>query len=92
VPNTGGTGNSIQLVMGDLLVQTSGICGGEAVNEKGCVASRPRQRGRSDLASVKLPIPGQCGMTYLRGKRCIVVETGSARRRRLGSLVALALP
>jgi quinoprotein glucose dehydrogenase len=96
VPNTGGTGNSIQMVMGDLLVQTSEDLRGEAeVNEKGLplLHARDKKTGRI-LASVELPIPGQYGMmTYLHaGTQYIVVQTGSARRRQTGSLVALALP
>ncbi len=96
VPETGGTGNSIQMVMGDLLVQTSEDLRGEAeVNEKGMplLHARDKRTGRI-LASVELPMPGQYGMmTFMHeGQQYIVVQAGSARRNQTGSLVALALP
>ncbi|MGH2400487.1 MAG: hypothetical protein ACRDF6_11650, partial [bacterium] len=96
VPNTGGTGHSIQMVMGDLLVQTTEDLRGEAeVDEKGMplLHARDKRTGRI-LASVALPIPGQYGMmTYMHeGKQYILVQTGSARRNQPGSLVALTLP
>jgi quinoprotein glucose dehydrogenase len=96
VPNTGGTGNSIQMVVGDLLVQTSEDLRGETeVNEKGepLLHARDKRTGQI-LASVALPIPGQYGMmTFLHeGKQYILVQAGSARRNQPGSLVALRLP
>ncbi len=96
VPNTGGTGHSIQMVMGDLLVQTTEDLRGEAeVNEKGMplLHARDKRTGQI-LASVELPIPGQYGMmTFVHeGKQYIVVQAGSARRNQPGSLVALTLP
>jgi quinoprotein glucose dehydrogenase len=96
IPETGGTGHSIQMVMGDLLVQTSEDLRGETeVSEKGLALlhARDKKSGRI-LASVELPIPGQYGMmTYMHaGKQYIVVQTGSARRKQPGALVALALP
>ena len=96
IPNTGGTGMSIQMVMGDLLVQTSEDLRGEAeVNEKGkpLLNARDKRTGQI-LASVELPIPGEYGMmTYMHeGKQYIVVQSGSARRNQPGSLVALTLP
>jgi quinoprotein glucose dehydrogenase len=96
VPNTGGTGMSIQMVMGDLLVQTSEDLRGEAeVDEKGMPVLNARDKRTGQvIAAVELPIPGQYGMmTYMHGgKQYIVVQAGSARRNQPGSLVALALP
>ena len=96
VPNTGGSGNSIQMVMGDLLVQTTEDLRGEteaSVNGMALLHARNKRTGQI-LASVELPIPGQYGMmTYLHeGKQYIVVQAGSARRDEPGSLVALTLP
>jgi quinoprotein glucose dehydrogenase len=96
VPNTGGTGHSIQLLMGDLLVQTTEDLRGTAeVNEKGMplLHARDKRTGKT-LASVTLPMPGQYGMmTFMHeGKQYIVVQSGSARRNQPGALVALTLP
>ena len=96
VPNTGGTGNSIQMVMGDLLVQTTeGLRGESEVNANGMpmLHARDKRTGQI-LASVEIPIPGQYGMmTYMhKGKQYIVVQAGSWRREQPGSLVALTLP
>ena len=96
-PHTGGTGNSIQMVMGDLLVQTSEDLRGETeVNEKGnaAAATRATSAPAQVLASVELPSPGQYGMMtfMLAGKQYIVVQSGSARRNQPGALVALTLP
>ena len=96
VPEIGGTGHSIQMVAGDLLIQTSEDLRGDAdVNEKGMplLHARDKRTGRI-VATVELPIPGQYGMmTYLHnGKQYIVVQAGSAKRNQPGSLVALALP
>jgi quinoprotein glucose dehydrogenase len=96
VPETGGTGNSIQMVVGDLLVQTTEDLRGETeVNEKGMplLHARDKRTGKI-LASVELPIPGNYGMMSFmhEGKQYIVVQTGSARRNQPGALVALALP
>ena len=93
---SGGTGSSIQMVVGDLLVQTSEDLRGEAeVNEKGnpLLHARDKRTGKI-LASVELPMPGQYGMmTFMHeGKQYIVVQSGSARRNQPGSLVALRLP
>jgi quinoprotein glucose dehydrogenase len=96
IPETGGTGNSIQMVMGDLLVQTSEDLRGETeTNEKGMPLLHARdKRTGGILKSVELPMPGQYGMmTFLHeGKQYIVVQSGSARRNQSGSLVALVLP
>ncbi len=96
IPNSGGTGNSIQMVMGDLLVQTSeDLRGLTETNAQGkpVLNARDKKTGKV-LASVELPIPGQYGMmTFMHaGKQYIVVQTGSARRDQPGALVALALP
>ena len=96
VPNSGGTGWSIQMVMGDLLVQT------RALSEGGVqyIPDAPLQLHARDkmtgeiLASVDIPAPGQYGMmTYMhQGKQYIVVQIGSSRTDDPGSLVALTLP
>jgi quinoprotein glucose dehydrogenase len=96
VPEIGGTGHSIQMVAGDLLMQTSEDLRGDAeVNEKGMplLHARDKRTGRI-VSSVELPIPGQYGMmTYLHdGKQYVVVQAGSAKRNQPGALVALALP
>ena len=96
VPNTGGTGNSIQMVMGDLLVQTTEDLRGETeVNANGMpmLHARDKRTGQI-LASVEIPIPGEYGMmSYMHeGKQYILVQAGSARREQPGSLVALRLP
>ena len=64
VPNLGGTGLSIQMVMGDLLVQTTEDLRGETeLNENGMpmLRARDKQTGQI-LAGVEIPIPGQYGM------------------------------
>ncbi len=96
MPNPGGTGFSIQMVMGDLLVQTTeDLRGDTETNEGGMpmLHARDKRTGQI-LASVEIPIPGQYGMmSYLHeGKQYILVQSGSARRRQPGSLVALTLP
>ncbi|MGE3512501.1 MAG: hypothetical protein AB7N65_26865, partial [Vicinamibacterales bacterium] len=96
VPNVGGTGHSIQMVVGDLLVQTTEDLRGEAeVSGNGLplLHARDKKNGQI-LASVELPMPGQYGMmTFMHeGKQYIVVQAGSARRKQPGSLVALTLP
>ena len=71
VPNTGGTGNSIQMVMGDLLVQTTEDLRGEAeVNEKGnpLLHARDKRTGQI-LASVELPMPGAIRHDDLHARR-----------------------
>ncbi len=96
VPNSGGTGHSIQMVVGDLLVQTSEDLRGETeVNENGMPLLHARDKRTGEiLASIEVPIPGQYGMmTYMHaGKQYIVMQAGSARRNQPGSLVALTLP
>ncbi len=96
IPNAGGAGWSIQMVMGDLLVQTRALSEGT----RQIVPDAPLQlHGRDKLTgeilgSVDLPAPGQYGMmTYLhQGKQYIVVQIGSVQTNFPGSLVALTLP
>ena len=82
VPNLGGTGHSIQMVMGDLLVQTTEDLRGETeLNEDGMPVLYARDKQTGDiLASVEIPIPGQYGMmTYMNeGKQYILLQAGSA--------------
>jgi len=96
IPNTGGAGWSIQMVTGDLLVQTRALSEGT----RQIVPDAPLElHGRDKLTgeilgSVELPAPGQYGMmTYLhQGKQYIVVQIGSVQTDFPGSLVALTLP
>ena len=96
VPNTGGAGFSIQMVMGDLLVQTRALSEGT----RQIVPDAPLElHGRDKLTgeilgSVELPAPGHYGMmTYMhQGKQYIVVQIGSVQTDFPGSLVALTLP
>ena len=96
LPNLGGTGRSIQMVVGDLLVQTTEDLRGEAeLGANGLPLLRARDKRSGEiLASVEVPIPGQYGMmTYLAdGVQYILMQTGSARRGQPGALVALRLP
>ena len=96
IPNTGGTGFSIQMVMGDLLVQTTeDLRGNTEVNENGMPVLHARDKRTGEiLASVELPVPGQYGMmTYMHdGKQYIVLQAGSAKRGHPGSLLVLTLP
>ena len=96
IPNTGGAGWSIQMVMGELLVQTRALSEGT----RQIVPDAPLElHGRDKLTgeilgSVDLPAPGQYGMmTYMhQGKQYIVVQIGSVQTNFPGSLVALTLP
>ena len=96
IPNTGGAGWSIQMVTGDLLVQTRALSEGT----RQIVPDAPLElHGRDKLTgeilgSVELPAPGQYGMmTYMhQGKQYIVVQIGSVQTDFPGSLVALTLP
>ena len=96
IPNTGGAGLSIQLITGDLLVQTRALSGGSAQT----VPDAPLELHARDkftgeiLGSVDLPAPGQYGMmTYLhQGKQYIVVQVGSVHTDFPAALVAFALP
>lgn len=96
VPNTGGTGWSIQMPMGDILVQTRALSEGMAQMEPDApltLNARDKVTGEV-LASVPLPAPGQYGMmTYMhQGRQYIVVQVGSSRTDFPGSLVAYRLP
>ena len=96
VPNTGGIGWSIQMVAGDLLVQTRSLSQGEAQYDPDApleLHARDKRTGEI-LGSVPLPAPGQYGMmTYMHeGKQYMVVQIGSFRTDFPGALVALALP
>ena len=96
IPNAGGTGFSIQMVVGDLLLQTTeDLRGNTEVNENGMPVLNARDKWTGEiLARVELPRPGQYGMmTYMNeGKQYIVLQSGSARRGQPGALLALALP
>ena len=96
IPETGGTGHSIQMIMGDLLVQTTEDLRGDAqLNENGNPILNARDKRTGEvLATVEIPIPGQYGMlTYLHdGVQYIVVQSGSVKRGQPGALVALRLP
>ena len=96
VPNTGGAGWSIQMVMGDLLVQTRALSqGGAQITPDAPLELHARDKLTGEiLGSVELPAPGQYGMmTYMhQGKQYIVVQIGSIRTGLPGSLVALTLP
>ncbi|HUF75991.1 MAG TPA: PQQ-binding-like beta-propeller repeat protein [Longimicrobiales bacterium] len=96
IPPTGGTGNSIQMVVGDLLLQTTEDLRGDAeTSENGAPLLHARDKRTGEiLASVELPAPGQYGMmTYMHeGRQYIVVQAGSAKRGQPGRLVALRLP
>ena len=96
VPNTGGRSFSIQMVMGDLLVQTTEDLRGETeLNANGMpmLHARDKRTGQI-LATVEIPIPGGYGMmTYMHeGKQFLVVQAGSVRHEKPASLVALTLP
>jgi glucose dehydrogenase len=96
VPETGGTGFSIQMVVGDLLLQTTeDLRGDTEVNENGMPVLHARDKRTGEiLATLELPISGQYGMmAYMHeGKEYIVLQAGSAKRGQPGSLLALALP
>ena len=96
IPDTGGTGYSIQMVVGDLLVQTTeDLRGNTEVNENGMPLLHARDKRTGEiLASVELPRPGLYGMMSFmnEGKQYILVQTGSAKRGQPGALVALTLP
>tara|TARA_B100000686_G_C16771288_1_gene965326 strand:+ start:433 stop:2556 length:2124 start_codon:yes stop_codon:yes gene_type:complete len=93
---TGGTGHSIQMVMGDLLVQTTEDLRGDAeTNIEGNPVLNARDLLTGEvLSQVEIPAPGQYGMmTYMdKGKQYIVVQSGSVKRGQFGALIALRLP
>ena len=96
VQNTGGAGFSIQLLAGDLLVQTRAHSEGtrQIVPDAPLMLHGRDKHTGEILGSVELPAPGQYGMmTYLHeGKQYIVVQIGSVHTDFPGSLVAYALP
>ena len=96
VPNSGGVGWSIQMIAGDLLVQTRALSQGDAQYDPDApleLHARDKRTGEI-LGSVPLPAPGQYGMmTYMHeGKQYMVVQIGSFRTGFPGALVAYALP
>ena len=96
VPNVGGTGWSIQMVTGDILVQTRALSEGMAQMEPDApltLNARDKMTGEM-LGSVELPAPGQYGMmTYSHNdKQYIVVQVGGSRTNYPGALVAYRLP
>ena len=93
IPETGGDGTSIQMVMGDVLVQTDSYGPNGTPDAPVELHARDLQTGEI-LASAPLPVPGQYGMmTYMHeGKHYIVIQAGSSRQDWASSLVALALP
>ncbi|MDA1092602.1 MAG: PQQ-binding-like beta-propeller repeat protein [Acidobacteria bacterium] len=96
VPNSGGAGWSIQMVAGDLLVQTRALSEGvrQIIPDAPLELHGRDKRTGEILGSVPLPAPGQYGMmTYMHeGKQYIVVQIGSVHTGFPGSLVAYALP
>ena len=93
---TGGTGNSIQMVVGDLLLQaTEDLRGDTELSENGMPVLNARNKLTGEVvASVEIPVPAQYGMmTYMHeGQQYIVLQSGSARRGEPGQLQALTLP
>ena len=96
IPNTGGVGWSIQMVMGDLLVQTRALSEGtRQITPDAPLLLNGRDKLTGEiLGSVELPGAGQYGMmTYMHeGKQYIVVQIGSVQTDFPGALVAVALP
>jgi quinoprotein glucose dehydrogenase len=96
IPNTGGAGWSIQMVMGDLLVQTRALSWGTTqVRPDAPLELHARDKMTGEiLGTIDLPAPGQYGMmTYMHeGKQYIVVQVGSFRTDYPGALVAYTLP
>ena len=96
IPNTGGAGWSIQMVMGDLLVQTRALSWGTTQVRPDApleLPARDKMTGEI-LGTIDLPAPGQYGMmTYMHeGKQYIVVQIGSVQTDYPGALVAYTLP
>ena len=88
VPETGAGGGGIQMVMGDLLLQTAR--GGGA--GPGSVLNARDKRTGQVVASTELQVPGQYGMmTFMHeGKQYIVMNVSSGDMP--GGYVALTLP
>ncbi len=96
IPNTGGAGWSIQMVMGDLLVQTRALSWGTTQIRPDApleLHARDKMTGEI-LGTIDLPAPGQYGMmTYMHeGKQYIIVQVGSVQTDYPGALVAYTLP
>ena len=93
---TGGTGHSIQMVMGDLLVQTTeDLRGDTELNENNNPVLNARDLRTGEILNrVEIPAPGQYGMmAYMhKGNQYIVLQSGSVKRRQTGALFALRLP
>lgn len=96
MPNTGGVGWSIQMVTGDLLVQTRALSEGmvQFVPDAPLTLNARNKFTGEIVGSVSLPAPGQYGMmTYMhRGQQYIVVQIGSSRTDYPAALVAYRLP
>ncbi len=96
VPETGGVGWSIQMVMDDLLVQTRALSEGmvQFIPDAPLTLNARDKFTGEIVGSVPLPAPGQYGMmTYLhQGKQYIVVQIGSSRTDFPAGLVAFRLP
>ena len=96
LPSTGGAGWSIQMVAGDLLVQTRALSEGtRQIRPDAPLELHGRDKLTGEiLGSVELPAPGQYGMmTYMHeDKQYIVVQIGSIHTDVPGSLVAYTLP
>lgn len=96
VPDSGGVGWSIQMVVDDLLVQTRALSEGMVqLIPDAPLTLNARDKYTGELVgSVPLPAPGQYGMmTYMhQGKQYIVVQIGSSRTDFPGGLVAYRLP
>ncbi len=96
LPNSGGVGFSLQMVTGDLLVQTRALSEGVAQLQPDApltLNARDKFTGEI-LGQVPLPAPAQYGMmTYLHnGRQYIVVQIGSYHTDFPGALVAYRLP
>jgi quinoprotein glucose dehydrogenase len=87
VPHTGSGGGGIQMVMGDLLLQTT-RARGDAIP---VLNARDKRTGQI-VATTELPVAGQYGMmTFMHeGKQYIVVNAASGDMP--GGYVALTLP
>ncbi|GJM13231.1 MAG: glucose dehydrogenase [Pseudohongiella sp.] len=96
VPDSGGVGWSIQMVVDDLLVQTRALSEGMVqFIPDAPLTLNARDKFTGELVgSVPLPAPGQYGMmTYMhQGKQYIVVQIGSSRTDFPAGLVAYRLP
>jgi quinoprotein glucose dehydrogenase len=96
IPNSGGAGFSLQMVTGNLLVQTRALSEGVAQIQPDApltLNARDKLTGEI-LGQIPLPGPAQYGMmTYLHnGRQYIVVQIGSYHTDLPGSLVAYRLP